>query len=629
MADPLDLLAGDAGLDVAQPVAGADLLADPNAPGPFARGVKSGVAGVKGSLYGMGALAARGAANVLPAAAAPVATGLEQAALENVAAQNELASQGAMSFEDVVADPSRAGEYFKFLLGNAVPSLAAMATGGGIGAGIGAVATRGSAAALTARALGAVAPAVRTGALVGAVAPDFALEAGSIYPEALKTGVENPALRSVAGGAAAAALDFIPLLAAVKYLKPVGAGGIGALVKGALKGAPVGAALEGTQEAGQAVVERAAAGHSLTDPAAVSDYINSFAGGAAPGTVFGAGIGARRQSAAPAAVPPVAEPAPIVPELGTIVPDLGTPAPASITPEALHADLTAQHAAATTQETDLTSLLGTLQQAQAEGEAKIAALTAEAKLDPGKRRIKSEILAEKKDMAAQVKEVKAKIEEVGGQLNAARTTIGTLTPQLEAARPAPAGAVGRELLGHNSNKQRFDMALSAIADFVQRYPAETAVLRQNPDAVRAAVVGGAADQIRNREDRKDLDMVFGEGYIAPGVRDPAVGAAIDRLQNHINSFANKDGAVAEMQAMQGDLMPGYSSVDITNEVRQALGTVPDLVQPEITPRPAPLESSVIADPNLPPPTPAEQTDRAVKGIHALFREQGMPLTTTA
>ena len=545
MADPLDLLAGDAGLDVTQPVAGADLLADPNAPGPFARGVKSGVAGVKGSLYGMGALAARGATAVLPAAAAPVAAGLEQAALENVAAQNEIASQGAMSFEDVVADPSRAGEYFKFLLGNAVPSLAAMATGGGIGAGIGALATRGSAAALTAQALGAVAPAVRTGALVGAVAPDFALEAGSIYPEALKTGVENPALRSVAGGAAAAALDFIPLLAAEKYLKPIGKGGIGALVKGAFKGSPVGAALEGTQEAGQAVVERAAAGHSLTDPAAVSDYINSFAGGAAPGAVFGAGIGARRQAAAPVAdpAPIAADPATVVPDLGTNVPDLGTPAPASITPEALHADLTAKHAAATTQETDLTSLLGTLQQAQAEGEAKVAALAAEAKLDPGNRRIKSEILAEKKDMAAQVKEVKAKIEEVGGQLNAARTTIGALTPQLEAARQALPTTGPDAVYGNQYSAQ-------ATADSLTAETGTSHVVEPHPTAPEKFM-------------------------ITP--RDPVV---------------------------------------------------PDLVAPEIPPRAAPVVSDVIADPNLPPPTPAEQTDRAVKGVHALFREQGMPLTTT-
>lgn len=544
MTDPLDLLAGGAGLDASQPVAGADLLADPNAPGPFARGVKSGVAGVKSSLYGMGALAARGAANVLPAAAVPIATGLEQAALENVTTQNEVAAQGAMSFEDVVADPLRAGEYFKFLLGSAVPSLAAMATGGGIGAGIGAVATRGSAAALTARALGTVAPAVRAGALAGAVAPDFALEAGSIYPEALKTGVENPALRSVAGGGVAAALDFIPLLAAEKYLKPIGKGGLGALVKGAFKGAPVGAALEGTQETGQAIVERAAAGHSLTDSAAVSDYINSFLGGAAPGTVFGAGIGARRQSAAP-----VAEPAPIVPDLGTSVPELGTPAPADITPpapatpESIHADLTARHAAAAAQETEFTSLLATLTQAQQEGEAKIAALAAEAKLPPGERRVKSEILAEKKDIAAQIKEVKAKIEEVGGQLNTARSALGALAPQIEAARQA--------------------LPMTGPA-----------AVYSNPHSAQATADSLTAET--------GISHTVGPHPTAP-----------ERFM----------------------ITPGDPAV-------------PSLTTPEITPHAAPLGSDIIADPNAPAPTEAEHVDRAVKGVHALFREQGMPLTTT-
>ncbi|MBK8772108.1 MAG: hypothetical protein IPM06_17025 [Rhizobiales bacterium] len=56
--------------------------------------------------------------------------------------------------------------------------------------------------------------------------------------------------------------------------------------------------------------------------------------------------------------------------------------------------------------------------------------------------------------------------------------------------------------------------------------------------------------------------------------------------------------------------------------------MPDLVQPEIAARAAPLGSDTIADPNLPAPAEAEQVDRAVKGVHALFREQGMPLTTT-
>ena len=287
MADKLDLLSSEV-LDPGKPVAGLDLLADPNAPGPFKRGFGAGVAGVKASLAGAGALAAH----------AVGAKELEQAALDKAAAESEIASQGAMQFEDVVKDPSRAGEYFKFLLGNAVPSLATMAVGGGLGALAGRAVT-GAAGMAAARTAGVVAPAVRAGALVGAVAPDVALEAGGIYPEALKTGVENPALRAAAGGALAASLDFIPLLAAERYLKAAGKGGFGAMAKGAAKGAPVGAALEGTQEAGQALIERASAGKPLTDAEAVSDYINSFMGGAAPGTVFGAGIGAHRASTAP------------------------------------------------------------------------------------------------------------------------------------------------------------------------------------------------------------------------------------------------------------------------------------------------------------------------------------------
>jgi len=509
MADPLDLLAGDASLDVTQPVAGADLLADPNAPGPFARGVKSGVAGVKSSLYGFGALAARGATNALPAVAAPITTGLEQAALENVAAQNEIAAQGAITYEDVVADPSRAGEFIKYAAGSVVPSLATMVAGGVVGAGLGAL----RAGAMTAAARAA---AVKSGALLGAVGSDFAVEAGSIFPEALETGVENPALRSVAGGAGAAAIDFLTIPAAVRALLPAGkaatrAAGVGGALKSSALGAVTAggkvAGAEGIQELTQTFIERAAAGQDISSPEAISEYINATLVGAIGGGMIGGPVGGVRGALAPVASPaPIAaDPATPVPDSGTSVPELGTPAPENIippTPEAVFADLTAQHAAATQQAADHTALLGTLQQAQREGEAKIAALAAEAKLEPGKRRVKAEIFAEKKDMTAQVKEVKVKIEEVGGQLNATRTTLGTLTPQLEAAQKA--------------------LPVPPLPE----------------------------------------------------------------------------------------------------------GTVPDLVAPEITPRAAPVISDTIADPNLPPPTPAEQTDRAVKGVHALFREQGMPLTTT-
>src|SRR5512133_1064791 len=107
----VDPLAPDIGLDVAKPVAGlsVDPLADPNAPpppGPFKKGLGAGIAGVKSSLYGAGALLAHGATAVLPDAVAPITTGLEAAALENVKTQNDLAASQSMSFEDVLADPT-------------------------------------------------------------------------------------------------------------------------------------------------------------------------------------------------------------------------------------------------------------------------------------------------------------------------------------------------------------------------------------------------------------------------------------------------------------------------------------------------------------------------------------------
>src|SRR3990167_1875922 len=278
-----DGLLGPGGvLDTATPVAGLGLLEDIETPGFLKRGFGVGMAGTKASLYGAGALAARGVGAIAPAPVAAVASDVERAALANVEAQNRIAAEGVSPLEQVDwTSPTSIVNQFKYYLGAAAPPLALMAAGGAIGGGLGALAKRGAAT-------------TRLGALTGAVTPDIAIEAGSIFPEALKTGVENPALRALAGGVGAAAIDFIPLLAAEKYLRPIGKGGFGALAKGALKGAPVGAALEGSQELLQAVVERAAAGKSLTDPEAITEYMESFAGGASPGLLFGAGIGARR-----------------------------------------------------------------------------------------------------------------------------------------------------------------------------------------------------------------------------------------------------------------------------------------------------------------------------------------------
>lgn len=309
MADPV--------FDFAQP--GFDVLVDkfvePAAPSYTKRGFGAGVAGLKSSLYGAGALAARGVGSAAQAfgatGVAERAAGIEQAALENVEAQNELAAEQTQTLADVDwSSPSSVANHFKWLLGNALPTLGMMALGGAVGYGLGRLGAR------AAPSMAGVLP--RAGAYAGAITPDVALEAGSIYPEALRTGVEDPALRALTGGALAASADFLPLLAAERYLRPLGRGGFGARLKGAVKGVPVGAALEGTQEAAQSFLERAFAGRSLGDAEAVDDYLNSFAGGAAPGTVFGAGIGARR-AGAPTVQPVQNPPVPTNPEQAPVV----------------------------------------------------------------------------------------------------------------------------------------------------------------------------------------------------------------------------------------------------------------------------------------------------------------------
>ena len=333
-----DGLLGPGGvLDPATPVAGLGLLEDIETPGFLKRGFGVGMAGTKASLYGAGALAARGVGAIAPAPVAAVASDVERAALANVEAQNRIAAEGVSPLEQVDwTSPTSIVNQFKYYLGAAAPTLALMAAGGAIGGGLGALAKRGAAT-------------TRLGALTGAVTPDIAIEAGSIFPEALKTGVENPALRALAGGAVAGAIDFIPFLAAEKYLRPLGKGGFGALAKGALKGAPVGAALEGSQELLQAVIERAAAGKSLTDPEAITEYMESFAGGASPGLLFGAGIGARRGAKAPVqeTPPPTTPEQPSVAD--TTVQDVGASAQVPTVgnieapPASIMGDLEAQH----------------------------------------------------------------------------------------------------------------------------------------------------------------------------------------------------------------------------------------------------------------------------------------------
>lgn len=301
MTDPLNLLSSGGVPDAAEPVAGLNLLAAEK-PAPLKEGFGAGVSGVKANLFGAGALVARGVG----------ATGAEEKLLAKSAAAGDEAAAHSRKIEDVDwTSPTSIGNHFKYLLGNAVPSLALMAAGGAAARGVGAAAGFG-------------AKALNRATMTGAVVPDVALEAGGIFPEAIKTGVENPGVRAAVGGAAAASLDFVPLLAAEKYLAAAGKGGFGAVAKGAAKGAPVGAALEGGQETLQAVIERAAAGQDITGPEALSDYLNSFAGGAVPGAGFGAVIGGHRAAqGAPVQQPSVFTEREQAPAVNTPVPDSG------------------------------------------------------------------------------------------------------------------------------------------------------------------------------------------------------------------------------------------------------------------------------------------------------------------
>ena len=428
MAESLDLLATGAGLDVAQPIEGLDLLADPNAPGPFRKGLGAGLAGVKSSLGGAGALVAR----------AIGATGLEKTALDYAAEQGDIASQSAQPIEQVDwSSPKSIADQFKFLLGQAVPSLATMFVGGVAGRGLGALAGRTMAAP-------AAAAATRAGTYAGAIAPDVAMEAGSIYPEALKTGVENPALRAAAGGAAAASLDFLPLLAAERYLKAAGRGGFGAMARGAAKGAPVGAALEGTQEALQTGIERVAAGQNLTDEQAISDYINSFAGGAAPGVVLGGAVGAARSRAPVVQKPPVSteRELPIIPEQPPIVgaQDVGTSAQVpTLTPDV-------QHTLATQAMADSAAAIEQARAAHEAAAGRLKELDAEAKLpNIADRRTLSEIVVERKGLIAARKATKGKITELETQYDAARKAAAALEPQIAAMNMPDLGTVEPDL----------------------------------------------------------------------------------------------------------------------------------------------------------------------------------------
>jgi hypothetical protein len=311
-----DLFASSVGLDASKPVAGTDLFLDPNAPGPFKRGLKSGLSDLKSTAGG--ALALAGDVSGIQS--------LQDYGLDVARnAQAESAKTG-MRAEDVHG-VGEGIDYAKYGAGYLVPQLAIALTTGLLGRGGGALAARGLAD--PAKAL----IAKNAGMVGGLAASSIAQEAGSIYPDAVDAGLPDAAARSVVGGTLAGSLDVVPELLAAKMLGMFGrkalnpAKGLTEILKGGAKGAAAGIAVEGGTELAQTGIERVAAGQPLTDEEAQSDYLNSALLGAIGGGLVGGPVGAAQHfgHAAPASA---AAPAPVATAQAPV-----EPAPVQPTPD--------------------------------------------------------------------------------------------------------------------------------------------------------------------------------------------------------------------------------------------------------------------------------------------------------
>lgn len=277
----------------------------PQPPGPIASGFKTGVAGVKSAAGGLVSMAGRGFG----------VKGLEQAGEKITTAANEEAAMYARRAEDITS-VGDAVDFAQYGIATALPSMLAMLAGGGAGRIVGGVAARKITEDATRRLI------QQTGLAGGAVGTSMALEAGGIYPEAVKEGVGSPVARAIAGGVVAGALDVVPEFYLARKLGILGeaAKGTGSRLANAAKTAGKSSLLEGATEGAQTGIERIAAGQPLSDEEAKSDYLNSILVGMISGGAFGGAAGA---------LAPVQK----TPENEQIVPDVSTnPEKADTTP---------------------------------------------------------------------------------------------------------------------------------------------------------------------------------------------------------------------------------------------------------------------------------------------------------
>jgi hypothetical protein len=147
------------------------------------------------------------------------------------------------------------------------------------------------------------------GAALGGVAHNTALEIGTSYggraDDAAAAGQQldsGDAARAIAYGVPAGLADTAAEALQIGRVFH-GMSASPRLAKRVLAGATQGAAIEGLTEGSQAVLERAGSNQSLTDSAALNDYLENTVAGATGGAVLGAPGGIRRVAARPTVRP--------------------------------------------------------------------------------------------------------------------------------------------------------------------------------------------------------------------------------------------------------------------------------------------------------------------------------------
>ena len=263
-------------------------LGTPPPSGDFSRGVKQSFQELKGTGYGLLGLTGAGLG----------IQGLKDYGLEN--AQEAFGKSAAMSKPtdqlEGIESFGDAADYLQrglgYVAGQALPSVLT----GGIGAIIGKKLAQRGIQSLTEKEIAYLSTrAAQRGAMTGAALTSYGQEAGSIYPEMVQEGHDEPG-RAAAFALPAAALDVLPEMRIIKKFFPFANEGVEAASKGIVRRVATEggkqALAEGVTEGAQTAIERAAAYKSLNDKEAWSEYANAAALGALGGGVLGGATGA-------------------------------------------------------------------------------------------------------------------------------------------------------------------------------------------------------------------------------------------------------------------------------------------------------------------------------------------------